>query len=140
MLERYDRPIVSVVGHSQNERAINTDLALLEECFKIELPGQAELTLAQDKVLGLLLCYKEAIEKEKVAQALTILTRYENALQPYLEIYFTILELQLEDNYGVWVTNFKNSEVYRFYERNVARNEQARRWGISLVMSVVPRT
>lgn len=115
-----------------------TELALLDKCFTLELPTETEIETGRNKVLNLSLSCRVVQQKRDQVEALIYLTQYESNLKPYLDIYFTILELQLEGSYQTWAERFEASRAYQVYKVNVAPNQRALRWGASLMMSIIP--
>ena len=72
---------------------------------------------------------KDAIEK------LNKVLLYEDKLKIYMQFYFTILELNLQDEFGDWLNRFEQSDIYYFYTKNILKNEQSRRWAKTLIFS-----
>lgn len=72
--------------------------------------------------------------QEKTKKLYEIL-EYEDKLKVYLQFYFTILNLNLQDEFNDWISTFESSKIYRFYMNNYVKNEQARRWAKTLLIS-----
>ena len=72
---------------------------------------------------------------EDSSQNLYDILSYQDKLKIYLQFYFTILDLNLEDEFGDWLNRFEKSEIYYFYTKNILKNEQARRWAKTLLIS-----
>ena len=116
---------------------LNSDMVMLKKVFTIKTPTQEELDLSIEKVLKITIRHLKAKEKEDAVKNLYNLLLYQETLAPYLKFYFTILELDSPDILSEWVTKFKSSDIYRFYVKNVSRNERAIRWGQSLMASII---
>ena len=63
------------------------------------------------------------------------LINLEDHVKIYLQFFFTILELNLDDEFSEWLNVFEQSEIYSFYTKNIVKNEQARRWAKTLLVS-----
>ena len=75
-------------------------------------------------------------EKKLAVKKLDILL-YQEKLRSYLQIYYTIMDLKLEDKFSEWINKFKNSDIYIFYTKNIIQNERAVRWGQTLLASII---
>lgn len=118
------------------EKRIMLDLIKLKEGLEIEHPPQEDLDIARKGLLEIPIRYRNASVKEQLFDRLEDLLEYQDLLQPFLDMYFTILELDLEDAYGVWVQSFCKSKIYRFYIENKIENDRAWRWGETLLASI----
>lgn len=112
------------------------DKAMLEKVFDISIPYQKTLDMIVDNILSIKIRHTNPTHKRNAIQALDILV-YQEKLNPYLQFYFTILELHLEYNFSDWIRRFKESDIYKFYTMNVTRNERAIRWGQTLLASIL---
>ena len=92
------------------EKRIMLDLIKLKEGLEIEHPPQEDLDIARKGLLEIPIRYRNASVKEQLFDRLEDLLEYQDLLQPFLDMYFTILELDLEDAYGVWVQSFCKSK------------------------------
>jgi serine/threonine protein kinase len=116
---------------------IDIDKAMLENVFDIKIPTQKELDLCVNNVIGIKIRCPKAIDKEKAVKDLDIILSYQENLRPHLQFYFTILELHLKDVFAVWIKKFKESRIYFFHIKNVIKNERAKRWGQTLMASIM---
>jgi len=139
---------------------ISFDIFMLEKVFDIKIPSQEDLDTCVSDVLYLNIYapspyetrifvvgnygqfagnphnYKFDLIPIKVAtQKLYDILRYEDELKIYLQFYFTILDLNLEDEFNDWLNRFEKSKIYYFYTKNILTNEQARRWAKTLLVS-----
>jgi hypothetical protein len=116
---------------------INSDMVILKKVFTIQTPKQEDLDLCIEKVLKLTIRHLKPKEKESAVKNLHQILIYQDILKPYLQFYFTILELDSVDILTEWVDKFKSSHIYRFHLKNVLQNERAIRWGQSLMASII---
>lgn len=139
---------------------ISFDMIILEKVFNIKIPSQEDLDTCVSDVLSLHIYapspyetrifvvgnygqfsgnpgnYKFELRPIEVASRnLYDILRYEDELKIYLQFYFTILELNLEDEFSDWLNRFEKSKIYYFYTNNILKNEQARRWAKTLLIS-----
>jgi hypothetical protein len=145
---------------SNKGKLISLDIFMLEKVFNIKIPSQEDLDTCVSDVLSLNIYapssydirifvvgnygqfagnahnYKFDLTPIAVAtQKLYDILRYEDELKIYLQFYFTILDLNLEDEFNDWLNRFENSKIYYFYTENILKNEQARRWAKTLLIS-----
>ena len=120
---------------STNNLLLDVDLAMMEKVFDIPIPKQSNLTNVVNNILSIPIRHHNVNDKLKAVSDLDILS-YQEKLNPYLQFYFTILELNLENKFSVWIERFKKSDIYLFYVLNVTQNERAIRWGQTLLASV----
>jgi hypothetical protein len=118
------------------EKRIVADLFTLEDVFKIKYPSQEDLDVGRKELLDIPIRYINASVKEQCFDRLEELIEYQDKLQPFLDMYFTILELDLEDVYDKWVRSFCESKLYMFYIENKINNDRAWRWGETLLASI----
>ena len=118
------------------EKRIVVDLLTLEEGLEIKHPPQEDLDVARKELLDIPIRYRNASVKEQRFDRLEELLGYQERLQPFLDMYFTILELDLEDAYDKWVQRLCKSKLYRFYIQNKIENDRAWRWGETLLASI----
>ena len=139
---------------------ISFDIFMLEKVFDIKIPSQEDLDTCVSDVLSLNIYapssydirifvvgnygefagqprdYKFDLRPIAVASRnLYDILRYEDELKIYLQFYFTILDLNLEDEFNDWLNRFEKSKIYYFYTKNILTNEQARRWAKTLLIS-----
>lgn len=115
---------------------IMLDLAKLENVFDIIVPDQLELTQTMDSVLEIPIIWKGVQDKLDAVTNIRNIS-YENDLEPYLQLYHTILELKLDDKFSDWINRFNSSNIYNFYLKNRLKFSQALRWSKTLRASIV---
>ena len=139
------------------DKLISFDMVMLEKVFDIKIPSQEDLDKCVTDVLNLKIYapygirsfvvgggvyhgrahdYKFDLESiEYAIRNLYDILRYQDELKIYLQFYFTILELNLQDEFGDWLNRFEQSDIYYFYTKNILKNEQSRRWAKTLIFS-----
>ena len=115
---------------------IAVDIKTLDSLFEISTPSQKALSSTRKTLLGIPIRHRDASLKEKYIRQLDKLLEYQRALLPFIDVYFTILELDLEKDYDLWLKSFKSSKVYAFFMHNKVKNDRARRWGVTLSASI----
>ena len=98
----------------RKKKYIVNDLKMLNKCFDIKIgPIQSQLNIflnlnfTQDINIwreSFLLAYKFIID-----------------LEPYIDIYYTILETNLSKEYKDWISNFVSSEIWYMYKYNIGQ-------------------
>jgi len=119
-----------------SENLLAVDMAMMKKVFDIAIPSQTELTKCVDTLLAIPIRHKNAKDKKEAVAKLDILV-YQEKLNPYLQFYFTILELNLENKFTDWIERFHASDIFRLYKKNVTQNERAIRWGQTLLASLM---
>ena len=147
LLERYNDDLQSDKLRSKikhlkkylDHKYIDIDKAMIENVFDIKIPTQKDLEMCIIKLLMIKIPNTQDIRDEKylkniedTVKILNSLLSYEYELSPYLQFYFTILEMNLEDKFSGWIKNFKESDIYTFYIVNNLNNQRAKRWSQSL--------
>lgn len=115
---------------------MTVDLARLEKVFDIPIPSQDRLTSIVNNLLNITIRNSNPKNKQKAVSDLDIMI-YQEQLAPYLQFYYTILELNLESEFDEWIQRFEASNIYFFYTKNVVQNERAIRWGQTLLASII---
>ena len=116
---------------------IEGDKKILEKVFTvIALPDAAKFEKGCAEVLGTRIRHPEPLGKKNRVGALKKMMTYRHELQPYLQFYYTILELHLEKTFDVWIRKFRSSAIFKFNEKYSLLAERASRWGETLVASI----
>jgi serine/threonine protein kinase len=118
------------------DELLKADESVLEKVFDINIPRQEDLDSCVNKLLKIRIRHSNAKEKEEIVTNLESILFYQESLIPFLQFYFTILELD-DDNLDNWIDRFKFSDIYHFYVKNVSQNERAKRWGQTLLASII---
>ena len=126
------------LNQDRNQRIAN-DLIMLSDVFNIQHPSQSELDEARVALLGTPIRYRNASVKEQRFDCLDELLEYQDDFRPFLDMYFTILEMDLEDYYRDWIEKLYTSNIYTFYFSNKIDNDRARRWGETLLATIISR-
>ena len=121
------------------DKFISIDNAMLENVFDIKIPTQKDLEMCVIKLLiieipnpNYIIDEKTKFDIEDTVKEFNILSSYEYELSPYLQFYFTILEMNLDNKFSEWIKKFTKSDIYKFYSVNVLNTQRAKRWGQSL--------
>jgi hypothetical protein len=131
---------VKIIGQkleNDRQKRVVIDLLMLSEVFNINYPSQEELDNARHELLNTPIRYRNASVKEQRFDSLEVLLEYQDKLQPFLNMYFTILELNLKDIYKEWIERLCKSNLYMFYTKNKMKNDRARRWGKTLLATII---
>jgi hypothetical protein len=149
VLERYNYSLKSCELNSKieslkkkliflSDKLIDSDMNMLKKVFDIEIPSQENLDRCIKKVLEIKIRHSNANTKKQSVKDLDTILLYQKELSPYLQFYFTILELKLEHTFKDWIKKFKSpNNIYRFHINNVTKNERAIRWGQTLMGSII---
>jgi tRNA A-37 threonylcarbamoyl transferase component Bud32 len=121
------------------DKFLGIDKAMLENVFDIKISTQKDLDLSIIELLTIQIPNPKYIIDETIklhiedtVKKLDILLSYEYELSPYLQFYFTILEMKLHNKFFDWIKNFTKSDIYKFYSLNILNTQRAKRWGQSL--------
>jgi len=121
-----------------SDKLIDSDMNMLKKVFDIEIPSQENLDRCIKKVLEIKIRHSNANTKKQSVKDLDTILLYQKELSPYLQFYFTILELKLEHTFKDWIKKFKSpNNIYHFHINNVTKNERAIRWGQTLIGSII---
>ena len=128
---------IDTLRSTNSPEYIKIDLFQLEKVFNILLPDQHTLDKAVSDILDVQIAINSNNEiiplrgalRETLREALREAVAYQVELEPYLQLYYTILEI---NEYTAWVDKFEKSELFRFYKANVDTNNRAMRWSITL--------
>ena len=110
---------------------------MLNNVFNLVLPDKDTLIKTRCKLLELPLRYRNSSVKEKLNTDFNELLGYQKLVEPYIMILYTILELNLERYYSLWIKRFYKSDIFIFYSENKIANDRATRWGDTLLASIM---
>lgn len=150
ILERYNKNLDSKLISSKikqfkkylvmsQDTLIQADIDMMETIFHHPVPDEKDLKKCINNILSINIpedgepLLLPLLKKE--TEILEKLLEYQDNLSSYLQFYFTILELELEDIFGDWIEKFRESDIYRFHINNSIQNERAQRWSYSLIAS-----
>lgn len=119
-----------------NKVLIEVDYFWLEQVFKIAIPTQQELDFAISNILSIQIDNKNPALKLTNIGKLNHTTSWVKKYVPYLEYYYTILELNLQEEFTEWINKLHTSEIWFFYERNIFSVQQSFKWRYSLKNSI----
>jgi hypothetical protein len=115
---------------------IKKDKETLENVFNIKIPNQAELDIVLNECLSINIRHNNSKDKYDIYEKLNLLTQYKTDMELYLQLYYTIIELKLEDKFKTWLNKFVKSDIFSFYNKNNVKVLQSKRWSITLFKSI----
>jgi hypothetical protein len=113
---------------------IQVDNKMLEKVFTIKHPSVTDLKKISTSILETTV--RGSLQSKKDILSTLSIFKYEDELIPYLQFYYTIIELELENEFRTWVDEFKESDIFKFYVDNVKRNQRVIRWGQTLLATI----
>lgn len=140
-LEEYIFSIENIMKNNKTKmQLVNKDIKMLNKVFtytEVEkfIPEQKELDEIINKILTIQIRESNYELKKTTIEKLEKLTKYTDILKPYLDTYYTILEIKTNE-FDIWIENFENFSVYKFYFKNILQVERAKRWAITLKESI----
>lgn len=136
-LERYIKSRRSTIENINIKSLfIKKDTETLEKIFDIKIPIQEELDTIIDDVLTINIRHNSSKDKVNSVDKLVLTTQYQNEINFYLQLYYTILEVKLEEIYKFWIDRFLSSDVFKFYKENNFKVERASRWANTILGSI----
>ena len=121
---------------SASEGLLAVDMARLEKVFDIQIPSRSDLSQVRDRLLDIGIRHSTVQDKRDAIKSTNIL-KYQEKLNPYMQFYFTILELNLENKFTDWIQRFHASDIYRLYVEYATANERMIRWAQTLQASIM---
>jgi hypothetical protein len=119
------------------EQLIEIDKRMLEKVFvDVKIPDAQLLEERCCEVLGTPIRHRNAEEKSRRVRSLREVLQYRDTLKPYFQLYYTIMELQLDDVFHEWIATFTSSAIFAFNAEYEALTEQASRWAETMECSV----
>ena len=115
---------------------VSNDMTKLEKVFDIKIPSQDDLDEITNLLTIKLNYFIPTIIKE--TKQIDNIFLYQKEITPYLQFYFTILELDLTDKFKIWIKKFKESDIYLFHITNVIQIERSIRWFYSITRINLP--
>ena len=109
----------------QKDRLIEVDLLRLNKVFDIEVPSETEINDTLDTIFSIKI-KDNSLNKAKTSVVSRI--KYHHQVKPYLDMYYTILEVGLTSEFDVWIKSFLRSPVYKTYINNHVKVTAALRW------------
>lgn len=106
------------------------DLKFLNKIFDIKnLPSQNKFNILVEETINTPIRLKN---KQKIYKKVDSMLSFYNDIESTLKMYYTILELKLQDEFKDWIDKFTSSYIYNFYNTNYNQLERIRRWSITL--------
>jgi hypothetical protein len=125
----------------KKDEMISQDTSMLEKVFEINVCSQplfdAHTKTLFDTRINPINRYKDFNRYSfsnfiEVIELMNPVLLFYEEIKPYMEMYFMILELNLETEFKDWLKRFQDSYMYKFYIRNISTIERAIRWIYSL--------
>jgi hypothetical protein len=132
--ERKIKQLIDII--KTKEHLIEIDKKILEKVFKINIPIQQKLDSCIEEIFDISIRNNKPHIKLETCNKLFTIISYQKEMEPYLNIYYTILELNIVDKFNEWIHKFESSELFQFYKKNVGKTERAKRWCITLKNSI----
>jgi len=114
LLSEYYNKLKGIKSH--NIGSINYDINILYKVFNINVPTINDIVNILNKTPN---STNKTFEK---------FTNFNKKINIYLQLYFTILELDMPEVYNKWVNTFTSSYIYIFTYKNNVLIERAARW------------
>ena len=140
-LQEYIFSIENIMKNNKTKmQLIAKDIKMLNKVFsytEVEkfIPTQKDLDEIINIVLTINIRESNYKLKNTSIEKLEIITKYTDILKPYLDTYYTILEIKTNE-FDDWIQNFEKFSVYKFYFKNNLQVERAKRWSITLKESI----
>ena len=109
-----------------NDDILIIDNLVLENVFDIEVPLQKNLLDISRVVLKVGIDSSD--QEKKIAIDAINSVNICKELAPYLQQYYTILELNLTEKFQDWIDRFRSSDIFIFYSKNNDLIERLVRW------------
>jgi len=111
------------------------DKIMLNKVFDIKHPPASKLKKISLDILDVPFRGNLSLKKRLISEFHNVL-EYQVQMSPYLQFYYTILELKLDDEFSEWLEKLRVSSLFKFYLSNVKRNERVLRWSQTLQASI----
>ena len=115
---------------------IKKDKESLKNVFNVPIPTQDELDDVINKCLSINIRHNNSKDKYDIHEKVNSVTQYAKDMELYLQLYYTIIELKLEEEFKTWIFKFTNSDIFNFYNKNVVKVPCLKRWSITLLKSI----
>ena len=135
-----DKTLSSAVKQLQNMLKTNgyfieIDKKRLDKVFNITLPTQELIDEYTDKIVNIDILHTNPKNKINTYNKLMETITYETKLEPYLQFYYTIKEINISV-FEDWIHKFEQSLIWKLYTKNINKTQRAKRWGITLMKSI----
>ena len=136
--EEISSRIDALLGYLEySEQLIELDKKTLTNVFcDVKLPDPSILESRCKMVLSVSIRHGSAQEKLRHVADLKSILEYREALAPYLQMYYTILGLGLDEVFSEWLERFTSSPMFSFSRKYESLAEQASRWAKTMECSV----
>ena len=92
---------------------ITNDLKMLNKCFDIKLPSKNYLDYF---LMVITIDFKRKRDVDMFRKYFLLEYKFIIDVEPYIDIYYTILETKIYDEYKQWIDTFINSDIWMYYK------------------------
>ncbi len=107
----------------QKDKLIEIDRLRLDKVFDIKIPTQKLIDDTCKTILSI-----SVTDKNNTAKEIFKPLVYHSQIEPYVEMYYTILELDLSREFEDWIKKFLDSDIYKLYIGNTDLITETERW------------
>ncbi len=126
--------IIANLEIANNKKIINNDVIRLYK-YKNIIYNSKFILSKSNTILKIKLCKKRMEVNTKIIEQYIKYVKFVEFLEPYLQMYYTIKEIELDKHIGKykdWCKEFLNSEIYKTYTEYINIITIAKRWIITL--------
>ena len=116
------------IKHNKN-LLLSNDIEELEKVFDIFVPPKTTLVKICKNILSIYKYNEQIMEVFKDY----VIEKFLDKIEPYLLFYYTILQLNLENNFIDWIKRFTHSDIYKFYNENILLIKRTEKWYHSIL-------
>ena len=109
-----------------SEKLIEIDKKRLKKVFFLEFPKDFP------KISKNILQIPQQDKNQTIIPDISEIIDFSKTIESFMEIYYTILELNLDITFQSWVDKFKSSSIFHDYIKNIDNINMTIRWYYSL--------
>ena len=102
----------------RKEKYITNDLKMLNKCFDIKLPSKNDLDYFP---IVITIDFKRKRDVDIFRKDFLLEYKFIIDVEPYIDIYYTILETKIYDEYKQWIDTFIKSDIWMYYKDYIDR-------------------
>lgn len=120
-----------------SSKFIEKDLTILDKVHTLSYDlNQNSLLTLYNEILNISIRNTSPYMKKEFYNRVSYYSRIKKELEPYLQLYYTILELKIQSLFSEWIFRFENSKLFLFYNANINFIERMERWSETLINSI----
>jgi hypothetical protein len=120
-----------------SSKFIEKDLTILDKVFTLSYDlNQNSLLTLYNEIFDISIRHTSPYIKKDFYKRVSYYSIIKKELEPYLQLYYTILELKIQSLFSEWIFRFENSELFLFYNDNINFIERMERWSETLINSL----